>query len=109
MVAVEAVADVAALASHRERAKAQLLGGKARPARRAGMHISTAWPPAGWACDGAEGHPRRGHLVRARRGQRLAEWVEQAERGAIAQIRSFAAKLHKDWDTVVASLRCAAV
>jgi transposase len=43
-------------------------------------------------------------LVRTRGGDRLAAWVEHAEHGAIAEIRSFAGGLRKDWDAVKAGL-----
>lgn len=34
----------------------------------------------------------------------LAVWAKQAEQGGIAEIRSFATGLRKDWDAVVAGL-----
>ena len=43
-------------------------------------------------------------LVRTRGGDRLTTWVEQAEHGTIAEIRSFASGLRKDWDAVKAGL-----
>jgi hypothetical protein len=43
-------------------------------------------------------------LVRIRGGDRLAAWVEHAEHGTIAEIRSFACGLRKDWDAVKAGL-----
>ncbi|MFG1954827.1 ISL3 family transposase [Micromonospora sp. NPDC048830] len=43
-------------------------------------------------------------LVRTRGGERLTAWVEQAEQGKIAEIRSFASGLRKDWDAVKAGL-----
>jgi hypothetical protein len=43
-------------------------------------------------------------LVRTRGGDRLAAWVEQAEHGAITEIRSFANGPRKDWDAVKAGL-----
>jgi transposase len=43
-------------------------------------------------------------LVRTRGGDHLAAWVEQAEHGAITEIRSFANGLRKDWDAVKAGL-----
>ena len=46
-------------------------------------------------------------LVRTRGGDRLTTWVEQAEQGSIAEIRSFANGLRKDWDAVKAGLTMA--
>lgn len=43
-------------------------------------------------------------LVRTRGGTRLPSWVEQAEQSTIAEIRSFATGLRKDWDAVTAGL-----
>jgi transposase len=43
-------------------------------------------------------------LVRTRGGQRLTAWVEQAEQATIAEIRSFANGLRKDWAAVTAGL-----
>ncbi|RSM36001.1 ISL3 family transposase, partial [Actinoplanes sp. ATCC 53533] len=43
-------------------------------------------------------------LVRTLGGAHLEAWVKQAEHGAIAEIRSFAAGLRKDWDAVTAGL-----
>jgi hypothetical protein len=43
-------------------------------------------------------------LVRTRGGTRLPSWVEQAEQSTIAEIRSFASGLRKDWDAVTAGL-----
>ncbi|MFE9658147.1 transposase [Micromonospora sp. NPDC006431] len=43
-------------------------------------------------------------LVRTRRGDRLDAWVKQAEQGTVAEIRSFANGLRKDWAAVTAGL-----
>lgn len=44
-------------------------------------------------------------LVRTRGGDHLAAWIEQAEQHTIAEIRSFASGLRKDWDAVKAGLK----
>jgi hypothetical protein len=43
-------------------------------------------------------------LLRTRGGAHLDAWVEQAEHGTVAEIRSFAAGLRKDWAAVTAGL-----
>jgi transposase len=46
-------------------------------------------------------------LVRTRGGDHLTTWVEHAEQGTVAEIRSFATGLRKDWDAVKAGLTLA--
>jgi transposase len=48
-----------------------------------------------------------GTLVRARNQTALAPWVEQAEQSGVAELRSFATGLRRDWAAVEASLRLA--
>jgi transposase len=43
-------------------------------------------------------------LVRERGGTKLQAWVEKTQHGPIAELRSFASGLRKDWDAVLAGL-----
>ena len=55
----------------------------------------------------ADQYVQRSIEAATRGGDRLTTWVEQAEQGSIAEIRSFANGLRKDWDAVKAGLTMA--